>query len=173
MVKKIMIMKKHLFFHAFMAFLVVCLVAGCNKEEEDNNNNNTVPTEDPVIPTGNVPTPDWQVPSDYDYSSSMTVIAQVDLTETYTLTSNDWEVDTADLLAAFAGEECVGVTKPVGDLFFLYVTSPSQDSEEIMLRYYSTRLRNVFQAKTPLTFVNGDRIGSVNDPLRPLFESME
>ena len=168
-------MKKHLFFYAFMAFLVVCLVAGCHKEEDDdnNNNNNPVPTEDPVIPSGNVPTPDWQAPSEYDYSSSMTVIAQVDLTETYTLTADDWEVDTADLLAAFAGEECVGVTKPVGDLFFLYITPPSQENEEVLLRYYSTRLRNVFQATTPLTFVNGDRIGSVNDPFRPLFESME
>ena len=166
-----MIMKKHLFFLAFMAFLVVCLVAGCNKEEDDNNN--SVHTEEPVIPIGNIPTPDWHVPSDYDYSSSMTVIAQVDLTETSKLTPDDWAVDTADLLAAFAGEECIGVTKPVNNLFFLYVTSPSQDNEEILLRYYSTRLRNVFQAKTPLTFVNGDRIGSVNDPLRPLFESME
>ena len=172
-----MIMKKHLFFYAFMAFVVVCLVAGCHKEEDDdnnnNNNNNTDPTEKPVIPTGNVPTPDWPVPSDYDYSSSMTVVAQVDLTETYTLTSDDWQVDTADLLAAFAGEECIGVTKPVGDLFFLYIIPPTQDNEEIQLRYYSTRLRNVFQAKDPLTFVNGDRIGGVNDPLKPLFESME
>lgn len=131
----------------------------------------TPPTpEEPEIPTGKIPTPDWQVPSDYDYSSSMTVIAQVDLTQTYTLTPDDWQVDTADLLAAFAGEECIGVSNPVDSLFFLYIVSPSQDNEDITLRYYSARLRNVFQANTALQFVNGDRQGSVNNPLRPLFE---
>jgi hypothetical protein len=104
----------------------------------------------------------------------MTVIAQVDLTMSYpALTPNDWQIDTTDLLAAFAGSECIGVTKPVGNLFYLYITSPSQDSENISLRYYSFQLRNIFQADTKLNFVNGARIGSVSEPLRPLFESME
>lgn len=158
-------MKKHISLQVLVGFLVMSLFLSCDPEII------TPPTpEEPEIPTGNIPTPDWQVPSDYDYSSSMTVIAQVDLTQTYTLTPDDWQVDTADLLAAFAGEECIGVTKPVDSLFFLYLTSPSQDNEDITLRYYSVRLHNVFQANTALQFVNGDRQGSVNNPLRPLFE---
>ena len=158
-------MKKHISLQVLVGFLVMSLFLSCDPEII------TPPTpEEPEIPTSNIPTPDWQVPSDYDYSSSMTVIAQVDLTQTYTLTPDDWQVDTADLLAAFAGEECIGVTKPVDSLFFLYLTSPSQDNEDITLRYYSVRLHNVFQANTVLQFVNGDRQGSVNNPLRPLFE---
>lgn len=160
-----MIMKKHLSFHVFVIFLVLNMFVSCIPEII------TPPTPDePAIPSGNVSTPDWQVSSDYDYSSSMTVIAQVDLTQTYTLTPDDWQVDTADLLAAFAGEECIGVCKPVDSLFFLYITSPSQGNDDISLRYYSARLHNVFQGNTVLQFVNGDRLGSVNDPLKPLFE---
>lgn len=164
-------MKKYASFQYLMILLVLSLLVGCKKE----NSKPTTPdgTEVSEIPRGSVPIPDWQVSSDYDYSS-MTVIAQVDLTTTYTaLTPNDWQVDSTDLLAAFAGSECIGVTKPVNNLFFLYITSPSQNNEDISLWYYSVRLRNIFQADTKLTFVNGDRQGSVSDPLRPLFESME
>lgn len=160
-------MKKHIFFHALIISLVVSLFAGCHDKPEV-----------PDIPIGNVSTPDWNVSPDYDYSSSMTVIAQVDLTTTYTaLTPNNWQVDTADLLAAFSGEECIGVTKPTKHdgkyLFFLYITSPSQGNEDISLRYYSVRLRNIFQASTGLHFQNGDRQGSVANSLKPLFEEME
>lgn len=158
-------MKKHFFFHILIIFLALNLFVSCDPE--------IITPDDPVIPSGNVPTPDWQVPSEYDYSSSMTVIAQVDLTQTYTLKPNDWQLDTADLLAAFAGGECIGVSKPVDSLFFLYIIPPSQDNEDITLRYYSARLHNIFQANTVLQFVNGDRQGSVNNPLKPLFKSLE
>jgi hypothetical protein len=159
-------MKRHLLFHTLIICLAVSLFTGC-KDKPDN-------PDGPVIPSGHVTTPDWEVSLDYDYSSSMTVIAEVDLTKTYNaLTPNDWHIDTADLLAAFAGEECVGVSKPIDNLFFLYITSPSQGNEEITLRYYSVRLHNIFQANTKLTFVNGARLGSVNEPLRPLFEEMK
>lgn len=158
-------MKKHFSFHVLVIFLALNLFVSCDP--------GIITPDDHVIPNGNVPTPDWQVPSDYDYSSSMTVVAQVDLTQTYTLKPDDWQLDTADLLAAFAGEECIGVSKPVDSLFFLYITSPSQDNVDITLRYYSTRLHNVFQANTVFQFVNGDRQGSVNAPLRPLFLEME
>lgn len=157
-------MKKHLFFHTLIICLAVSLFTGCIDKPDDA----------PVIPSGHVATPDWEVSPDYDYSSSMTVIAEVDLTKSYNaLTPNDWRVDTADLLAAFVGEECIGVTKPVDDLFFLYITSPSQSDEEIQLRYYSVRLQNIFQASTGLHFQNGDRQGSVANPLAPLFVEMK
>ena len=171
-----MIMKKHLFFQYLIIFLVLSLFVACKKENingptpgESDNPGGNVPTSE--IPSGNIATPDWQVSSDYDYSSSMTVIAQVDLTMSYTaLTPNDWQVDTADLLAAFAGSECIGVTKPVDSLFFLYITSPSQDNEDISLRYYSVRLRNIFQADNVFPFENGARHGSTTNPVRPLFK---
>ena len=160
-----------------MIFVVLSLLVGCKKEENKPTTPTTPSTpsetEEPAIPSGNIATPDWQVPSDYDYSSSMTVVAQVDLTLSYsTLTANDWQVDDGDLLAAFAGNECLGVAKPIDGLFYLYITSPSDDSEEITLKYYSARLRNIFQTDTHFSFVNGDRLGSVNEPMRPLFESI-
>ncbi|MCR5326583.1 MAG: hypothetical protein K6E37_07555 [Bacteroidales bacterium] len=100
----------------------------------------------------------------------MTVIAQVDLTATYPeLTPNDWQVDTNDLLAAFAGGECIGVASPVDSLFFLYVTSPLQENDDIILQYYSYRLRNIFQASSVLHFENDGRLGSVSDPLKLSF----
>jgi hypothetical protein len=164
-----MIMKKNLFFQYLIIFLVFSLFVGCKKE----NVSPTTPDgpEESAIPRSNIPIPDWQVSSDYDYSSSMTVIAQVDLTMSYTsLTPNDWQVDTTDLLAAFAGSECIGVTKPVNNLFFLYITSPSQDNEDISLRYYSVRLHNIFQADTIFHFENGARHGSTTNPVKPLFK---
>ncbi len=153
-----MIMKKHLTFQYLIVFLVLGLLTGCHREGSE-------------IPRSNVATPEWQVSSDYDYSTSMTVVAEVDLTTTYPeLTPKDWQVDTNDLLAAFAGEECIGVTSPVDSLFFLYITAPSQENEVITLWYYSSRLCNIFQASTVLQFVNGARHGSVSNPLRPSFE---
>ncbi len=151
-------MKKHLSFQYLIVFLVLGLLAGCHREGSG-------------IPKSNVPTPDWQVSADYDYSTSMTVVADVDLTTTYpNLTPNDWQVDTNDLLAAFAGGECVGVTSPVDSLFYLYITSPTQENADITLRYYSSRLHNIFQSGTVLHFENDARLGSVSDPLKPSFE---
>lgn len=154
---------KHSIYMAIM--FGVALLAACSK---DNTPVDTIPERN--IPTGNIPTPQWNVAPGYDYSSSMTAVVEVDLMATYPdITPADWQVDTSDLLAAFAGETCLGVTSPSDDLFFLYITAPSQDGEEITLRYYSTRLRNVFLADDSFHFENGARHGSVVDPLTPAF----
>ena len=59
--------------------------------------------------------------------------------------------------------------KPTDGLFFLFITAPTSSEEDIALRYYSTRLHNIFQADIVLHFENGAHLGSVNDPLRPSF----
>jgi hypothetical protein len=72
------------------------------------------------------------------------------------------------------------VTAPTDSLFFLYIVAPPQSGmpsssrhnksgADIKLWYYSARLHNVFQGDTVLHFENGGRIGTVADPLRPLF----
>lgn len=150
-------------------FLLV-LVAACSKDNTSASTADTIPERN--IPTGTIPTPGWDVAPDYDYTSSMTAVVEVDLTTTWPdITPVDWQVDTADLLAAFAGEDCIGVTSPTQSekLFFLYISSPSESSADITLRYYSARLRNVFLADAVLHFENGGRMGSVAEPLTPAF----
>lgn len=160
-------------------FLLFSFLVSCDKDDTSATTD-TVPGRN--IPTGNIPTPGWAVGPDYDYSSSMTAVVAVDLMAAYpALTPADWQVDSADLLAAFAGGECVGVTAPitlpldkgespqgegVSSLFFLYVVAPSQGGADIRLWYYSARLRNVFEGDTVLHFENGARRGTVAEPLR-------
>ncbi len=157
-------------------FLLLFLVS-CGKD--GNSDVDTTPVRN--IPMGTVPTPEWAVASGYDYSSSMTAVVAVDLTCTYPdLTSAEWQVDTADRLGAFVGNECIGVTAPTDSLFFLYIVAPPQSGTpascrqnksgaDIRLWYYSARLHNLFLGDTVLHFENGGRIGSVAEPLRPLF----
>lgn len=146
------------------------LLAGCGKEYATpaDTNTDTLPARD--IPSGNIATPAWDVDSNYDYSNSMTAVVAVNLMQTYpALTPADWQVGEGDLMGAFCGAECIGVTVPVDGLFFLYITAPSASSTPIRLQYYSARLHNIFQADTPLRFENGARLGSVNNPLTPAF----
>jgi hypothetical protein len=156
---------------AFCLILSVLLLSSCGKEDTPANTTNTVVPQR-NIPTGTISNPGWDVAPGYDYTSSMTADVSVDLTSTYPeLTSADWQLDTADRLAAFAGSECIGVTSlsQYDNLFFLYILSPSASDADISLRYYSARLHNIFQADTLLHFENGARIGSVADPLTPAF----
>lgn len=153
--------------------LVLALVlAGCGKDETPATTNTVVPQRD--IPTGNINYPGWEVGEGYDYSSSMTAVVAIDLTCTYPdLTPADWQINSGDMLGAFAGNECVGVTDPTDDLFFLYISSPSETNAKITLHYYSAQLQNIFQADTVLYFENGARIGSVADPLTPVFSEFK
>jgi len=149
-----------------ISFVLAFVLASCGKDSSSTTD--TVPERN--IPSGNIPTPGWDVAPGYDYTSSMTAVVEVDLTGTYPdLTPADWQVDTADRLAAFAGEECVGVTAPTDALFFLYIVAPTQNDADIKLWYYSARLHNVFQGDMVLHFENGGRIGTVAEPLLPSF----
>lgn len=147
--------------------LGMALLVACSK---DNTTARTDTVPERNIPTGNIPTPGWAVAPGYDYTTSMTAVVAVDLTTTYPdITPADWQLDTADRLGAFAGDECIGVTAPTDDLFFLYIVAPTQSGADITLRYYSARLHNIFQGDTVLHFENGARIGTVTEPLTPLF----
>lgn len=153
-----------------IATLMALLLTGCAKEREhaDSIVYDTAPERH--IPAADIPTPLWATDTNYDYSNSMTAIVAVDLMQTYPdLTPDDWQVDKGDLVGAFDGRGCIGVSRPSEGLFFLYITSPAPADAEIRLQYYSARLRNIFQADAPLHFENGARLGSVTDPLTPAF----
>ena len=162
---------KKLFTFHFSLFTLLALLMSCGKDTPspvDTVPIDTIPERN--IPTGNVPTPDWDVAPGYDYTSSMTAVVAVDLTSTYPdITASDWQIDSGDRMAAYAGEECVGVTTPTDGLFFLYIVAPSQNGDDIKLMYYSAQLHNIFEGDILLQFENGSRIGTVTDPLTPMF----
>ena len=149
-------------------FILLFLLAACGKDDTPASTD-TVPARN--IPAGSIENPEWEIDDDYDFSSSMTAVVAVDLTRAYPdITPADWQVDLLDLLGAFVDDECLGVMTPTDSLFFLYIVSPSTSTDDITLRYYSARLHNIFQADTILHFENGARLGSVTNPLTPLFK---
>lgn len=150
--------------------LMGLIVTGCQKE----NISAPITPDKPDIPTGILSAPNWNVRPNYDYSSSMTAVVEVDLSLTYPQIGNNWHVDTADMVGAFCGNQCVGVARPSGILFFVYITSPNPSlNSHVTLRYYSAVLKNIFYGDVAFPFCNGDRQGTVNNPLRPLFRAEE
>ena len=76
-----------------------------------------------------------------------------------------------NLLAAFAGEDCLGVAELVDSLYFLFINSPKEQTEaaKVSLRYYSTQYKNLFVAADAFAYVNNDTIGTYNTPYVPAF----
>ena len=145
------------------AFTFLFLLFACHKDNE--------PASDPMH--GTIVDPAWSVSSDYDYSNSMTAVANVLLLQHdgNPVAGDIWTLDTADRLAAFVGNECVGVAKPNGNLFFLFIVSTHNTDvdEPVSLRYYSAKLLNIFHTDTTFPFVNGSQQGTASAPLQVLF----
>ena len=123
-------------------------------------------SEDPENRKGNVPRPtDWVVPTEYDYSSSMTAIVR--LPDALNSTQQ-----AEDLLAAFdAGGHCLGVASPSTEngaekgLFFLYITAPADEAERnITLRYWSAHWTNIFTHTNAFVFATDARQGTMDSP---------
>lgn len=146
--------------------LMGLIVTGCERENVTVSDT----PDNPGIPTNNLSAPHWVVDTNYDYSSSMTAVVEVDLSLAYPQIGDSWHIDSSDMVGAFCGGQCVGVARPSGTLFFVYITPPSPgNSEPVTLRYYSSVLKNIFYGDVAFPFYNGDRQGTVNNPLRPLF----
>ena len=137
----------------------------------------TACTEEVTPPTlnGDIPQPDWTVPADYDYTSSMTAVINVSLLEQYPSMAADWQLNDSDRVAAFAGSHCLGVAAPQEGLFYLYIAaplseaSPLSNNQSLTLRYYSAHFKNLFEAKDVFSFKNDDHLGTVAEPLTPTF----
>ena len=124
--------------------------------------------------SGDQSQPAWEVPSSYDMTVSMTAIVQVDLNLSYPeqASAAGWTVAENDVLSAFCGETCLGVAELNDGLFYLYIVGPTTEEEEsaaISLRYYSAGFKNTFVASEQITFRNDEHIGSISEPLTPLF----
>lgn len=151
--------------HANIAFVLGVLFALCVSCKNGQNAPDDPAEYEPIA--GNLPKPEWTAVADYDMTSSMVAIVKVEKLNgqaVYDKIADDKEA----LLAAFAGEECLGVAQPdsVTGYFFLYICAPTQ-AETIQLHYYSAVYKNIFIDQDGFSFVNDALKGSVKDPYIP------
>lgn len=151
-------MKRNILTLGITMISVLLFLASCGKEEGGNN-----VEPDPMF--GNITDPAWSVSADYDYTTSMTAVISVDLQGRDSL----WTIDSADRVAAFVGDECVGLANPSGSLFFLFIVPPQHGGDDITLRYYSYYYRNIFRSDTVFSFSNGSQQGTVSNPFLVVF----
>ena len=144
----------------FSLLLVAALLffAGC-----DNKNN-----PNPQNLYGNAARPTWQAVDDPDLTTSMTAVIRVNTLCDQAI--NDTVVGEKDVLAAFAGETCIGVAEYVDGLFFLFITSTDGN---VSLRYYSAHYTNLFEQKDAFPFVNQTQQGNPETPYIPKFGRVE
>ncbi len=120
---------------------------------------------------GGIEKPVWTATTDYDLSSSMTAVVRVDLFGSFTdeeLSAAKYAPSANDELAAFAGTTCLGVGtwNETYDAYWLYITAPTDD-EELVLRYYSASLKQIFIATTTLPYHNDTQVGTAAAPYTP------
>ena len=128
--------------------------------------------DQPYALVGGVDKPAWTATSDYDLSSSMTAVVKVDLYGSFTaeeLSAAKYQPSTNDELAAFVGTTClgVGVWNAEYGAYWLYITAPTDDEEEVVLRYYSASLKQIFVATTTLPYHNDTQVGTAAAPYTP------
>lgn len=144
-----------------IACALLCLV-GCKDKKEELNT---------II--GQVDNPGWVVITDYDLTSSMTAVIQVDLSLSFTpeqLQSAQYRPSGEDKLAVFADNMCLGVGENINGLWHLYIASPiDKEPSTVVLRYYSTSLKNIFVGKEFITYKNDSQLGTIDEPYKPIF----
>ena len=137
--------KSPIFNFQFAILLAVLLIgAGCENS-------------DPVVNPGDTPNPNWVLTVENDLMSSMTVIVKVSFAEK------------EGILAAFIGDDCCGVTSSenyIDGRYNLYI-SPSEQGEDVQLKFYSPDLKRIFVAKKTFKYVNNDHLGSPSNPYTP------
>ena len=150
-------MKKNLYLVLCLLAALTLVVSGCKKDKE----------AEPETFDGNVAAPTWTAPSKYDYNSTMTAVIKVDLKAQYPTIAANWKSSENDLLAAFAGDQLVGLGNQIeAGLYNLMIV----DAEgEITLRYYSVYYKNLFEAKDAFPYHKDDRLGTPDNPLVPTF----
>lgn len=149
-------MKRHLL--ALLSCLLLLAVTGCKDKKTT-----------PQSLKGNEARPTWTAPDEYDYSSSMTAVIRLDLAAQYPTQATDFTIHEDDLLAAFAGNRCLGITEPQDGLFYLFIAGPDTEEQttDITLRYWSAHYTNLFVAENAFPFVNDEQKGTIAEPFVP------
>lgn len=134
-----------------LAFVVLLCLASiqvsCNKEPEYNTYEN----------------PHWTVVPLDGLSESCTIVLD--------LPSNlkAYQDTVSDVVGAFIGEECRGVSTQQDGLFYIMVSGSSSENGNIELRYYNARNKYLYQAEERIPFVIDQRIGTTDAPYVPSF----
>lgn len=128
------------------------------------------PIEEPIAQHDR---PTWAVADTTDLESTMTITGVLPAA----LAGN---AGTADIVAAFAGNDCWGLTniRYVNDqaYFFLFVNRPRSNADSfplLTLRYYSTKTRYIYVEKEVCTFAVDAMIGTIDTPFTPKFTTTE
>lgn len=144
-----------------IACALLCLVGCKDKKDEPNS----------LI--GQVEKPNWEAIADYDLTSSMTAVVQVDLSLSFTqeqLQSAQYQPSQNDMLAVFAENECLGVGAKDGDLWHIYIAPSTRFTpSSLVLRYYSASLKNIFMGNELIPYKNDTHLGTADNPYRPKF----
>ena len=148
-------MKKNLYLVLCLLAALTLVVSGCKKDKE----------AEPETFNGNVAAPTWTAPSKYDYNSTMTAVIKVDLKTQYPTIAADWKSSENDLLAAFAGDQLVGLGNQIEAGLYNLMIVDAED--EITLRYYSVYYKNLFEAKDAFPYHKDDRLGTPDSPFIP------
>ncbi len=115
--------------------------------------------------------PTWVSNDTSNFESSMTITGIIPSTLQNA-------ADTADLVAAFSGDECWGVTKVQmidgTPYFFLYINRPllayyTDETTALTLRYYCTKTKYQYVQKDAVSFEVDGHIGTVENPFIPEF----
>lgn len=139
------------------------LAASCSKEEQEGIGNG-IHQKPNWVANSNLmkleQAPDWTVTNTSITQSMTATIAFGDSLPT---------VKPEDLLAAFAGDECVGVTKSSSGgttpRFYLYIREPQSSIKEITLAYYSSTEQNVRYWPNSFKYATDRILGTPNNPL--------
>ena len=149
--------KKYLYAVLCVLTVLAVLFSSCEKKSSSSTSLN-----------GNVARPTWTAPAQTDMTSSMTAVIKVDLAAQYPDQTADWQRSDDDLLAAFAGETClgVGVWKEEAGAYWLYIAGTEG---AVTLRYYSAHYKNLFEAANAFPYVNDTQKGTADTPFIPAF----
>lgn len=129
--------------------------------------------DEPNSLIGKVEKPAWMAISDYDLTSSMTAVIQVDLLLSFPeeqLQAAKYQPSADDMLAVFADGECLGVGEKRGAVWYVYIASPMDKTPSTaVLRYYSASLKNIFIGDELITYKNDTQLGTTDAPHTPTF----
>ncbi len=106
--------------------------------------------------------PGWSVnPYAFQYSMTTTGVLLIDHVES---------VDTADVIGAFVGTECRGMTKPIyisstgRYIAFLMIYSNASSGENISFKMYNSSENTIVNATQSISFVPNNTLGLITNP---------
>ncbi|MBO8440760.1 MAG: hypothetical protein IAC51_08955 [bacterium] len=77
--------------------------------------------------------------------------------------------DEADVVGAFIGDECRGVSTQQEGLFYIIVSGASNENGNITLRYWSARNKYMYQVNEVIPFEINAQKGTTDEPFVPSF----